>query len=168
MKNRVVSLDFLRFLGPILITNSHFDSIYPMPIFATGGAIGDAIFFFISGYTLNYSSNLHSFSLWYKTRLTRIFPTVFAVAILHEIFFDINKSLLSTIFSAGGWFVRCILIYYLVFFLIKKLIPNYTKLILSIVFFISVLYIILAETQFSIWGGHTLSIFIFFYPFCWV
>ena len=167
MNNRIVSLDYLKFIGPILITNSHFDNIYPMPIFATGGAIGDAIFFFISGYALNYSSNLNSFTKWYKRRLLRIFPTVFAVAIIHELIFDINRSLISIILNAGGWFVRCILLYYIIFFIIKKYIPNKTKVLSLLILLISIVYIIFSSNIQSsgIYGGTYFKWFHFLLPF---
>jgi hypothetical protein len=167
INKRIVSLDYLKFLGPLLITNSHFDSIYSMPIFATGGAIGDAIFFFISGYTLNYSSNLTSFSKWYKRRLFRIFPTVFAVAIIHELIFGIDRSLISIILNAGGWFVRCILLYYIMFFIIKKYIPNKTKLLTFSILVISLLYIVFSSSieQTGIYGGTYFKWFHFLLPF---
>ena len=42
---------------------------------ATGGAIGDALFFFCSGYTLFLGRNA-SFFNWYKRRINRSTPSL--------------------------------------------------------------------------------------------
>lgn len=53
MKERNISIDILKCIAAILITNSHMDSLYGQySILATGGAIGDVLFFFCSGFTL--------------------------------------------------------------------------------------------------------------------
>ena len=53
IQHRNIALDILKFFAVILITNSHFDNQYVYAKgLATGGAIGDALFFFISGYSL--------------------------------------------------------------------------------------------------------------------
>ena len=44
---------------------------------ATGGAIGDVLFFFCSGFTL-FLGKMGRFDNWYKRRINRIYPTVFA------------------------------------------------------------------------------------------
>lgn len=53
MKQRDLSIDILKFLAVIAITNSHMELLYgKYSTLATGGAIGDVLFFFASGYTL--------------------------------------------------------------------------------------------------------------------
>lgn len=45
-KERNISIDIMKFLAVLLITNSHMDKLYGnYNIFATGGAIGDVLFF---------------------------------------------------------------------------------------------------------------------------
>ena len=52
-RERNLSIDMLKFLAVFLITNSHMDKLYgEYSMLATGGAIGDVLFFFCSGYTL--------------------------------------------------------------------------------------------------------------------
>ena len=48
-KKRNDTIDILKFLAVVLILNSHFDGIYIPPFnkVATGGTIGDALFFFV-------------------------------------------------------------------------------------------------------------------------
>jgi peptidoglycan/LPS O-acetylase OafA/YrhL len=52
-KKRDISIDIIKFLAVLFIINSHADVCYPKySALATGGAIGDALFLFCSGYTL--------------------------------------------------------------------------------------------------------------------
>lgn len=53
VKTRDISIDIVKFFAVFLIINSHADICYPKySVLATGGAIGDALFLFCSGYTL--------------------------------------------------------------------------------------------------------------------
>ena len=46
MKERIISIDILKFFAALLITNSHMELLYgKYSILATGGAIGDVLFF---------------------------------------------------------------------------------------------------------------------------
>lgn len=75
---RDFSIDILKFLAVFLIINSHMDALYVHYRFlATGGAIGDAIFLFCSGYTLLLSKKNLRFDNWYKRRIARIFTQTF-------------------------------------------------------------------------------------------
>ena len=51
-------LSLMRFLAVILITNSHIGPLYPphLQFLSTGGALGNSLFFFCSGFAL-YLSN---------------------------------------------------------------------------------------------------------------
>lgn len=52
MKQRNIGIDILKCFAVIVITN-YMDILYPkFGALATGGAIGDALFFFCSGFTL--------------------------------------------------------------------------------------------------------------------
>ena len=52
-KDRNVALDVLKFLAAFMITNCHLGSMYgKYAILATGGWIGDSLFFFCSGFAL--------------------------------------------------------------------------------------------------------------------
>lgn len=42
----------LKALASILITNSHYANIWPVPSMAAGGLLGDILFFAVSGYAL--------------------------------------------------------------------------------------------------------------------
>lgn len=48
---RDINIDILKFFTVLLITNSHMELLYgKYSMFASGGAIGDVLFFFCSGY----------------------------------------------------------------------------------------------------------------------
>lgn len=70
-------ISLIRFLATILITNSHFDALYPAGFswLSTGGALGNALFFLVSGYTL-YLSSRRNFAEWILRRYSKIFPAV--------------------------------------------------------------------------------------------
>ena len=80
----------LRALAACLITNSHYVGVYPSDIIASGGLLGDVIFFAVSGYCL--LNNNKSFPRWYGKRLWRIYPAVIFITVFyffvlkHELF----------------------------------------------------------------------------------
>lgn len=52
--SRLYSLDFLKFVAALMITNSHFQPLYEdvSPSLATFGVHGNALFFFVSGFNV--------------------------------------------------------------------------------------------------------------------
>lgn len=138
MKQRDISIDILKFIAAIIITNSHMELLYgEYSMLATGGAIGDVLFFFCSGFTL-FMGNMDRFDNWYKRRINRIYPTVFAWAIIGASVFGIHEDMKWIIFHGGGWFVSCIMIYYIILWFIRR----YMQTRLWTVFTISVIAII--------------------------
>ena len=119
------AIDILKFVAAILITNSHMSGLYPSTYssLATGGAIGDALFFFASGYTISYSRGGDFFN-WYKRRINRIFPTLFAVAAIDIVLFGLDPALKDVVVGCGGWFIQCIFLFYAVFWFVKRFLMN--------------------------------------------
>ena len=122
MKERNVGIDVLKLLAIILITNSHMKPLYgSYGALATGGVIGDALFFFCSGFTLflkPFNDGVKGFPDWYKRRINRIYPTVFAVAILFCTFWGVHKDINQIILFGGRWFVTLIMVYYVFIYFI--------------------------------------------------
>lgn len=117
--NRDISVDLLKFFAVILIINSHMDALYvKFSILATGGAIGDVLFLFVSGYTLFLGNMDLKFDNWYKRRVNRIFPTVLVCAIIASVINRTYRIPLEVAF--GGQFVIAIMIYYVLLFFIRK------------------------------------------------
>lgn len=118
-KNRDLSIELLKAIAALLITNSHMNEMYgSWSALATGGAIGDVLFFFCSGYTLFWGRDM-DFANWYKRRINRILPTLFAWSLLHLSFSMNPIGYRMPIDLGAGWFFPCIFIYYVLLFPIK-------------------------------------------------
>ena len=61
-----------------------------------------------------------NFFNWYKRRINRIYPTVFAMAIIAAAFLGRESNMVDIILYGGGWFVTAIMIYYVVFWFAKR------------------------------------------------
>lgn len=102
MENRDYSIDVLKFLAVFLIINSHMDALYVRySMLATGGAIGDALFLFASGYTLLLSKKQLSFGNWYKRRINRIYPSVFVCVVVGALFMQSATLSLSALWGGA-------------------------------------------------------------------
>lgn len=123
-KKRDFAIDLIKFLAVLLIINSHMDKCYPsFRILATGGAIGDALFLFCSGFTL-FWGKMQSFDNFFKRRINRIYPSVFASVIVKlAIGFYCIEELTATKIL-GGEFVIAIMLYYAIFWFIRSFAPN--------------------------------------------
>lgn len=120
---------------------------------ATGGSIGDCLFFFCSGYTLFLGRDA-GFLNWYKRRINRIYPTVFAWMLVCCIFWHYTASFTDIILHGGGWFVECIMVYYVLLWFIKRYFISRLKL----VFLVSALIIVLRYFLYGT-GGDNVSIY---------
>ena len=140
LNNRNYSIDIVKCLAAIIITNSHFELLYGNYSFmATGGTFGDALFFFCSGYTL-FLGRQYPFFTFYKRRINRIYPTIFAWAFLNCLFFNSSQNFLNILLFGGGWFVSCIMIYYIILWFIKKYALKKIPYVILVTFFIVVLW----------------------------
>lgn len=121
MKERDHSIDIIKFLAVIFISISHMEPIFgKYAALASGGALGDGLFFFCSGYTLLLGNKKLDFANWYKRRINRIYPSVFCWCFLSSIFFNRHFDALDIVYQGGGWFVSAIMVYYVLLYFIKK------------------------------------------------
>lgn len=124
-------LDIVRFLAIVLITNSHLDQLYPWPAAATGGALGNALFFMLSGYglALSYEKNPQTnFFHWFWRRITRIYPAIWIVVILFQLIllqnwkqWQILDYLKAFIYPTHFWFISAIMLFYILIYVIFRL-----------------------------------------------
>lgn len=164
VKQRNISIDILKFFAAIVITNSHMDALYPhFKALATGGAIGDALFFFCSGFTL-FLGRMGRFDNWYKRRINRIYPTVFAWAILRAFVFHSDYGMKHAILSGGGWFVSCIMLYYVVLYFIQRYMMNRLQYVLCMIIVVCTGWFIMTDTpdNYNMYGGGYFKWFHFF------
>lgn len=142
---RNYAIDLIKFIAVLFITNSHYIPLYQEinPAFATLGVHGNALFFFASGYvlTLGNSVNRIYFKDWYKKRINRIWPTFIVWTILASLVFKTNISWENILIAKGYWFIQCIMISYILLFIIlkyqKKHIPKYIvgSIMITILYF---------------------------------
>ena len=159
MKERNISIDIIKCVAALLITNSHMGLLYGKYEFlATGGSIGDALFFFCSGFTLFLKpmGGIKEFANWYKKRIIRIYPTVFAVAIITCSLFHNNLTINEIILYGGDWFVACIMLHYIAIHFIGSYAKNKLNLFIIIVLIVSGVwfYYVYDTPDFSLYGEY--------------
>ncbi|MBQ9636510.1 MAG: acyltransferase family protein [Prevotella sp.] len=137
VKERDVAVDWVKFFAVFIIINSHADKMYPhFQILATGGAVGDCLFLFCSGFTL-FLGQKTDFGTYYKRRISRIYPTVFMAVIFdHLIRMNYQVSLCEFM---GRVFIRAIMIYYVFLFFIREYAIDRVKTIVGIVALITLI-----------------------------
>lgn len=127
-----------------MITNSHLKTFYiePFTPLGTFGAPGNALFFFISGFTLSLG-RFGDITSWYKRRIQRIFPTLLIWTILlSPLLSGANISMQSIWLAKSYWFIQCIMIYYIIWWLIFKYLRKYLKQITYFSVLVSIIYFI--------------------------
>lgn len=136
LRQRDISIDILKFLAVFLIINSHMDMCYPprYSMLATGGAIGDSLFLFVSGYTL-FMGRMDNFGNWYKRRVNRIFPSAFICAMIWSVLTWSDSVDISRLW--GGQFCIAIMGYYVILYFVRKYAIKHVPLIMFLVGLIS-------------------------------
>lgn len=76
-----IAIVLLRVMATCLITNTHYNNVYPNEKFAIGGLLGDVIFFAVSGFCFAGGIKA-SFSQWYTKRWIRIYPSVLIMTVI--------------------------------------------------------------------------------------
>lgn len=136
-KKRDISIDVLKFFAVFLIINSHMDICYPKySMLATGGAIGDCLFLFASGYTLFWKKPVR-FDNWYKRRINRIYPSVIICALVGALI--TWSSTIPVLKFGGGEFVLFIMLYYVLLYTVQKYMINRIPVVMGIVAVISLM-----------------------------
>lgn len=118
--SRLYSLDFLKFVAALMITNSHFQPLYEdvSPSLATFGVHGNALFFFVSGFLLMMGfekKKSHGFLNWYKGRMRRLWPAVFIWVVVSAAVWKKTLTIGNLLLFDGYWFLQAIAVAYIVF-----------------------------------------------------
>lgn len=154
----------MKFIAALAITNSHMGRLYgQFSALATGGAIGDAIFFFCSGFTL-FLGQERRFDNWYKRRISRIYPTVLMWAVITAFFIDESYSIRDAILHGGGWFVSCIMLYYILLFIVRRIFGNklWTAMIIVSALIVAYFYLTGSYLQLYFYGDGSFRLIFFF------
>lgn len=159
------STNFLRFLAIVLVINSHMDNLYPphLAFLATGGMIGNALFFMLSacGLLASMQACPREFGGWYARRIIRIYPSVWIAVILlsfpigiydGSIRLDNILEAMNKFFYPPFWFLQALLIYYgIIFFLVREFSSKRLALAAIPILIIYILYYIYL-LDLSIWS----------------
>jgi peptidoglycan/LPS O-acetylase OafA/YrhL len=136
MTHRDTDTTLMLCLATVLITLSHLDAFVPDPRIATGGAIGNSLFFFLSGFGLAKSLNATapgapppSLATFLRKRVIRLYPAVFIVAcaMLAVGLAHINGAIdLAAVFvwPTPFWFISAVMVFYVPVFYLARLRPT--------------------------------------------
>jgi Predicted acyltransferases len=141
-----LSIEMLKAIAAILVMNSHMDAMYgEYSYLGTGGAIGDALFFFCSGYALFLSKREENFFNWYKRRVQRIYPSVLIISLIGATYV-VDQYHYSILTDMGtSWFIMCIFLFYALLYPIKRYASNHLRYVM-----LAVVAIIIA--WYFVWG----------------
>jgi len=176
-------MNLLKFVAVIAVVNSHLDFFYPKgyEFLATGGAIGNALFFVSSGFGLWFSVqklNDVTFIQWFSKRCLRIYPSYLVVLpFLICLLFFIGKFQSTNIIDIGGiiffpdsvyWFLQAIILYYILIYYIFSHSDNKESAIYISIFlsFVSYFYFYFFIIDLSVFSIERLPFNLIFYFIC--
>ena len=146
----VFFITVLRALSASIITNAHYEDIYPIRAIANGGLVGDVLFFMISGYCLYNDKNefsIGNFFGWYGKRLRRLYPPVIIVTLIYTIIgrykIDGFKTFINYyLFPTFYHFIASMVILYIPYYFIStlKALNRHLKLV---ILFVAIIWILL-------------------------
>lgn len=135
MTRRQTDTTLMLFMATVLITLSHLDAFVPDPRIATGGAIGNSLFFFLSGYGLAMSLNAAktdasapSLLAYLGKRLSRLYPAVLIVACAMLATDQIQMASITDfaavfVWPTPFWFISAVVVFYVPVFYLARLKP---------------------------------------------
>ena len=138
--NRIFYVDFLRACAALLITNSHFNNIWPVSSIAFGGLLGDVLFFLLSAFCLSRKTDV-GIGKWYLKRVVRIYPSVWIVSIFLCLigYYSLREMNIfqTLIFPTQYHFIESIMLLYIPFYFMvhidklrKKIVPIFIGTVL--------------------------------------
>lgn len=140
-EKRYQFIDIIKAIAALLIINSHFDSLYPIKALATGGAIGNALFFCVSGFLLYPIKR--DFKSWITPKLLTLYIPTLPLVVLSLL--TIKRGELSRlgfiqcfIWPTVFWFVGAIVLFYILYYLLRKI--ETTKQFTILFIILSIIY----------------------------
>jgi hypothetical protein len=114
---------FLRAVAILIVFNSHLDDYYPRAQMATGGAVGNALFFALSSFGLVLSSRKRTlpFPDWCARRFLRLYPAIWMGLLVYWLPLELwgcfgpsqgFLAVLGNFFYPPWWFVQILLVFY--------------------------------------------------------
>lgn len=124
-EKRISAINTLKLLAILIVFNSHCDALFPISVFATGGAIGNSLFFIVSGYLLSIKKD-DSFLKFIWKKVMRIYPAVYVTSLINAVYFknlpqSFTELVVYLIWPTRYWFVGAILLFYFLIWGLKKI-----------------------------------------------
>lgn len=163
-KNKAVVL--FKFFAALLITWSHLGALFPRyGALVTGGAIGDGLFFFCSGFTL-FLGRDGGFINWYRRRVSRIYPSIIMWALFSAVAFGWMWNVTDVVTTPKYWFIPCIMVYYAIFYVIRRFLMNHMKAVFCGAFLlIAVLSLFVLDMHHSVMYAQVSFMRIYYFMF---
>lgn len=131
IKYRYYSLDVLKLVAILFITNSHFVPIYKDVCLslATFGVHGNALFFFVSGYLIvdSFMKKDRPFVDWFLKKIRRLWPAVLIWCVVENSICGRPLSWENIILISDYWFLRTIIVYFAIFYFWSKIIMKKSR-----------------------------------------
>jgi surface polysaccharide O-acyltransferase-like enzyme len=150
-KKRDESIDLMKCIGCLFIIFAHSGNLLgAYKNFTFGGMFGNAIFFFSSGFFLFKKIEIR-FDNWYKKRIVRIYPSLFALAIILTFLGLSESNIKEIILNGGGWFVSCIMVHYIAVYILCKYLLDKLEMIFLIISIVVTIWFLFGhfETDFN-------------------
>jgi len=140
--------------------------LHPKEALATGGAIGNVLFFFCSGFTL-FLKPMGRFDNFYKKRIARIYPAVFAWTALTILLFKWDPTVFDMIVHGGGWFVGCIMTHYVFIYFVGKYLARHMYIVAGLSLSLIVVWYLLLDRpdHYNMYGDFSFFRYAYYFPF---
>ena len=135
----------IRALATILVINSHCDEVLPVAAMATGGSLGDMLFFFVSGFCLYHIKG--TYFQWIKRRLSRIYPSIFIVTTISLVIngasgdYSFLNLVRLFVFPTRYAFITALLIFYMIYYLVVAMDKKHNMGLIGILIILAVVYL---------------------------
>ena len=125
-------VELCRAVACVLITNSHFDGIYPWDI-SFGGCPGNCLFFLITGFLLAGTDFKQAhFGKWYIRKIGRLYLSLTIVNIIICLIGYRKPTLELFLFPISKfWYIPIIVVLYALYFIVMKYFEKYKALFLG-------------------------------------
>lgn len=116
--------DVLKCVAVLLVLNSHFDSLYPIPALGTGGSLGNGLFFAVSGFCL--WPVFGNFATWMWKRIKRLYMPTLLMTFLMLLttsrgFLKLSNAFFIFVWPTMFWFVGGITVFYVLYYILKDI-----------------------------------------------
>lgn len=110
-------IDIVKVIAVILIINSHMDPIYPIKSLATGGSLGNALFFIASGFLLLGRNKDIKF---YFILFFKLYIPLYLVTLITGLEKDVLW-IKQLVWPTNYWFIGAIVVFYILYGVLEKL-----------------------------------------------